>query len=187
MTTDTATGGGEAPKLPFPLQENERVIQLVRKHWVQLWPRSILFALVALAPPAAIAVLLSMADAYEGTAATVFMIASAVWIFYWGVRALLNWYRYHNDTWTITNQRIVDCYRSTPFSLRVSTADLVNIQDMSIDRSGPLQTMLNYGDVICETAGGGGNRRFVLAAIPHPQDVQLLVDKERDRERGRGR
>jgi membrane protein YdbS with pleckstrin-like domain len=154
---------------------------------MHLWPRTILYVLYAIAPPAIVAFILSKTDSYDGMAATIFMIVSAVWILYWGIRALLNWYRYHNDTWTITNQRIVDCFRTTPFNLRISTADLVNIQDMSVDRHGPLQTMLNYGDVVCETAGAGGNRRFVLAGIPAPQDVQLLVDKERDRERSRGR
>ena len=187
MTTSAAEAGGQVYKLPFPLQENEQVIQLVRKHGIFLWPRTIFYALMALIPPALIAWALSATDSYEGVAATIFMIAAAIWIIYWGLRALLNWYRYHNDTWTVTNQRVVDCYRSTPFNLTISTADLVNIQDMSVNRAGPLATMLNYGDVVCETAGAGGTRRFVLAGIPHPQEVQLLVDRERDRERMRGR
>jgi len=41
--------------------------------------------------------------------------------------------------------------------------------------------VLNYGDIVCETAADGGD--FVLAGIPRPQGVQLLVDRERDRER----
>jgi hypothetical protein len=45
--------------------------------------------------------------------------------------------------------------------------------------------MLNFGDVVCETASGGGEREFRLSGIPRPQDVQLLVDRERDRERRR--
>ncbi|MEX0750946.1 MAG: PH domain-containing protein, partial [Dehalococcoidia bacterium] len=68
----------------------------------------------------------------------------------------------------------------------LSTADLVNVQDMTVERSGLLQTTLNYGDIICQTASTSAGD-FVLSGIPRPQEVQLLVDKERDRERTRGR
>jgi hypothetical protein len=103
------------------------------------------------------------------------------------VRIFLNWYRYRHDLWVITNQRIVDSLKNHPFHHRLSTADLVNVQDMTVQRSGILQTTLNYGDILCQTAGGAGTGEFRLSGIPDPQQVQLLVDKERDRERTRGR
>lgn len=175
----------EPPKLPFPLQDNETVIKLVRRHWINLWPLTALYAAIALVPPIGIIWIFSASGWFDGMTRNILGVITALWILYWGIRALLNWYRYHNDIWTITNQRIVDSYRRTPFSLNVSTADLVNIQDMSVKRSGILQTLLNYGDVVCDTAGAGKSQTFVLSGIPGPQDVQLLVDKERDRERMR--
>jgi hypothetical protein len=57
---------------------------------------------------------------------------------------------------------------------------------MTVHRRGILQTTLDYGDVVCQTAGSR-SRDFVLTGVPHPQEVQLFVDKERDRERMRGR
>ena len=112
-----------------------------------------------------------------------FWAAVAVWLLYWGVRLLLNWYRYHNDIWVVTDQRIIDSFKPTPFHLRVGTADLVNIQDMSIEKSGIIPTLLNFGDVVCQTAGTG--QQFRIGGVPDPERVQLLVDKERDRERMR--
>jgi hypothetical protein len=180
MTTD-AMAGAPSARVPFPMQDSERVILLVRRHWIHLWPKSLLFAIYALVPLVLIGVILAWADRYEGIAARIFWVVAAVWLLYWAARIFLNWYRYHNDIWVITNQRIVDSIKSTPFSHRLSTADLVNVQDMTVERNGVLQTMLNYGDIVCETASEGGD--FVLAGIPRPQDVQLLVDRERDRER----
>src|SRR3990172_3020609 len=148
------------PRLPFPLQEGERVIQLCRRHWWHLWPKTIIWLLFAVAP-----------------------VIAAVWLLYWVVRLLLNWYRYHNDIWVVTDQRIIDSFKPTPFQLRVGTADLVNIQDMSIEKSGIIPTVLNFGDVVCQTAGTG--QQFRIGGVPHPEQVQLLVDKERDRERMR--
>ena len=95
----------------------------------------------------------------------------------------LNWYRYHNDIWVITNQRLIDSTKTNPFNLKMSTADFVNIQDMTVERAGILRTMLDYGDIVCQTAADV--QEFRLTGIPDPRDVQLLVDKERDRERMR--
>ena len=192
MTTDASAQAPQPRKdsaLHFPLQDNEQVLMICRKHWIYLWPRTVLFAIFAIVPVvvAAVvaAVLFQKSTGLSGTPGKAFWIIALVYLLYWGIRAFLNWYRYHNDVWVITNQRIVDSTKTNPFSLKISTADLVNIQDMTVERSGIFRTMLNYGDVICQTAAD--IQEFRLPGIPNPQEVQLLVDKERDRERMRGR
>jgi len=188
MTADAAAPADDPSHdsaIHFPLQDNERVLRVCRRHWVYLWPRTVFWALVGLVPPVAAGILLSRAGHYDGLAARIFWIAAAIWLLWWAVRILLNWYRYHNDVWVITNQRIIDSLKSSPFSLKMSTADLVNIQDMTVERSGVLRTMLDYGDIICQTAAD--MQEFRLTGIPDPREVQLLVDRERDRERSRVR
>ena len=76
-----------------------------------------------------------------------------VWLAFWAVKVFFLKYRYDNDLWTITDQRIIDSFRSSPFSLKITTADLVDIVDTSLSRSGLLPTLFNYGDIRCETAG----------------------------------
>jgi hypothetical protein len=169
--------------LPFPLQNNEQVIQLYRRHWWFLWPRTIWLALLAVAPVTVVFLILSAAGIYDDLTPFSWIIA-ALWIAYWGVRALFNWYRYHNDIWVVTDQRIVDSFKPHPFSKRVATADLVNLQDLSIQKTGLTATMLNYGDVICETASAGA-AGFIIGGVPNPETVQALIDGERDRARGR--
>jgi hypothetical protein len=166
--------------LPFQLQPDEHVLLLCRRHWWQLWPKSIIWLLFALVPVAAAAWLLSLADVLDDVGIFFWGVA-AVWLVYWGVRLFLNWYRYHNDIWLVTNQRLIDSFKPTPFQLRVSTADLVNVQDMSVEKTGVIATLLNFGDVVCQTAGTG--QQFRIAGVPNPEAVQLLVDRERDRER----
>jgi hypothetical protein len=141
--------------------------------------------LVAIVPPILFAWALSAADQYDGIVATIYWIASLLWVLFWGIKALLNWYRYHHDLWVITNQRIVDSFRKHPFHHQLSSADLVNIQDMTVSRSGLLQTAFKFGDIHCETAGGMGMKDFLLSSVPNPEEIQLLVDRERDRERMR--
>jgi membrane protein YdbS with pleckstrin-like domain len=186
MTSDAVAGegsGGEA--IHFQLQDNERVVQTCRKHWMYLWPRTLLWLAFALVPVAVLNSGVAWLDQYDGLTRTVIWIISALWLAFWAVRLFLNWYKYHNDVWVITNQRIVDSVKNHPFDLQISTADLVNVQDMTVRKRGPLRTIFNYGDIVCETASG--SRDFVLAGIPRPEDVQMLVDRERDRERMRYR
>ncbi len=188
MTTDTSAQAPRPRKagaLHFPLQDGEQVIMVCRKHWFYLWPRTLIIALVAIVPVIIAAVLFSKSTGLGGNPGKAFAVISLLYLAYWAIRAFLNWYRYHNDIWVVTNQRIVDSTKTNPFSLKISTADLVNIQDMTVERSGVFRTMFDFGDVVCQTAAD--IQEFRMVGVPNPQEVQLLVDKERDRERMRGR
>jgi hypothetical protein len=169
--------------LPFPLQDAEQVLVLCRRHWWFLWPRTIILALFALVPLVLAFWLLEAVGARDDLG-IFFWIVAALWLAYWAVRLFLNWYRYRHDIWVVTNQRLIDSYKSHPFNLRVSTADLVNLQDISLEKKGIVPTMLNFGDVVCETAGSE-RAPFTIAGIPRPEAIQLLIDRERDRERMR--
>ena len=59
-----------------------------------------------------------------------------------------------------------------------SSADLVTVEDMSINKSGIFPTMFNYGDLLAQTAGS--REKFVLSGIPEPTSVLALVDRYRD-------
>ncbi|MPZ48455.1 MAG: hypothetical protein GEU75_03935 [Dehalococcoidia bacterium] len=184
--TEAAIPAPKQVSLSFPLQEGEQVLEVCRRHWIYLWPNMAIHLLVMLAPPVAFGVVLSATDAYEGILAKVFWVAAAIWFLYWGVRTFLAWYRYHNDAWVITNQRLIDSFKTNPFSLKISTADLVNVQDITVDRHGVVRTLLDYGDIICQTAADE-QRDFHLTGIPQPREVQSIIDRERDRERLRFR
>jgi len=171
--------------LAFPLQEGEQVLMLCRRHWLYLWPRLVFMIFVAVIPAALVAWLLSAADAYEGTLARIYWVAAAIYLGYWLVRLFLTWYRYNHDIWVITNQRLIDSLKTNPFSLQLSTADLVNVQDITVRRSGVLRTIFDFGDILCQTAAE--KQEFLLSGIPGPRDVQALIDRERDRERLRYR
>ena len=169
--------------LPFPLQDGETVVQLCRRHWIYLWPTMLGQFLVAIVPIALLAVLLTALDVLDGTVSRVFFILSVAYLAYWGVRLVLTWYRYRNDIWVITNQRLIDSHRLHPFDMSISTADLVNVQDMTVERTGVLRTLLDFGNLVCQTASI--DQDFMITGVPDPRQVQALVDRERDRERSR--
>lgn len=170
-------------KLPFPLQESEKVLIVCRRHWIYLYPLMVFQTVIALMPVVALFVVLRWADALDGLGAKAAIVVSAVWLVVWAVRIFFLKYRYDNDIWTVTDQRIIDSYRSSPISLKMTTADLVDIVDTSVNRSGVLPTLLNYGDIRCETAGE--RQDISLPAVPRPQEVHAMIDRERDRERNK--
>jgi len=177
----TSNVDSEPPNLHFPLHPDEKVLSVAHRHWLYLYPRLVLILLGAVVPVVVLGVILSNAGGLHGTGSKIFGVLTLIWLLFWGVRAFLAWYKYANDIWVITDQRIVDSLKTSPFSLKLSTADLVNVLDMTVEQRGILQTLLNYGDIVCQTAAD--LQEFRLVGIPHPREVQALVDRERDRER----
>lgn len=171
------------PKVPFPLQQNENVLRVVRRHWWFLWPYTLWLVIVAFAP-VAIAYWFVDLIGLSGDLGWFFAVPALLWIGYWGIRALFNWYRYQNDIWVVTSQRLIDVFRTNPFNKRVTTADLVNIQDMRVERRGITATILGYSDLLCSTAGADSGT-FNISGVAEAEDLQLIIDRERDRERMR--
>jgi len=168
-------------KLPVELQSGEQVLTFARRHWMYMYPTLVAYALIAIIPVILLIFLLSKTVDFEGVQRTVALILSAVWIAYWTVRAYFRWYRYQNDVWLVTNQRLIDSLKKHWFHHQIASADLIDIEDVSVHRSGVLQTAFNFGDLRCQTAGEVAN--FVLAGIPDPAAVLTTLDAARDASR----
>ena len=169
-------------KLPFPLQEGEQLLTLARRHWLFVYPKLVAGVIVALVPVGVLwwaMTRLNWAD--NALPRLIALVATAVWLVYWAIRLYFFKYRYDNDIWVITNQRVIDSVKNHWFHLQMSTADLVDIEDMSVTRSGVLGTVFDFGDIDCQTAGAV--RKFSLLGIPRPREVQALVDRLRDQSR----
>ncbi|MGE5594424.1 MAG: hypothetical protein ACM3S1_00150 [Hyphomicrobiales bacterium] len=167
--------------LPFDLQDGEYVLSTVRRHPVFLWSKLVLELLAALVPAVVLLVIVGITAGLDGALGLIVIAISVLWVAYWLIRAYFTWYRYNHDTWTVTNQRIVDSYKSNWFNHRMSSADLVNVQDLSINKTGILATTFNFGDVRCQTSGTHEN--FILSGIPNPAKLLSLIDSARDASR----
>ena len=178
MTTAASSAEPKQYKLPFDLQQGEYVVRLARRHIVFLIWQLAKVALVALAPVLAAAILVALTIGFDGALGMIILAVISVWLVYWLIRGYFTWYKYNNDVWVITNQRIVDSTKFHWFHQRMSSADLVNVEDLSIRKEGVLPTMFNFGNVICQTSGTQSN--FVLSGIPEPSQVLATVDSARD-------
>ncbi len=164
---------------PVNLQKDEQVIKLLRRHPIRIildTTVSILAALLLLALIGWLASNISFLS-WLWTILIVLVVLGAV------ASVFLDFYRYRNDVWLITNQRIVDSARRSPFHHTLSTADLVNVQDININRQGVLATLFKFGDVSCQTASQ--SHLFIFRGVANPERVLELVDAQRDQARQR--
>ena len=159
--------------LPVQLQSGEEIVQVIRRHPASLWGRLVLIALAII-----LALIVWINFGGDGTLGTLFNIAFILVIVGGLLIGFMVWYRYRNDLWVITSQRLIDVTRSTPFNQQITTASLGNVQDISIRRKGIFNTMLNFGDVICQTASAG-SKTFSLIGVAKPEQVLDAIDDAR--------
>jgi uncharacterized membrane protein YdbT with pleckstrin-like domain len=164
--------------LPVALQPNETVLFEVRRHPVYTIAKLLGVGLAAAVPGALLLWLISATAGLSGTAGMVTVIAVVIWVLVWAIVGFLVWYKHRHDVWIVTNQRLLDLYKRNFFDQRVSSADLVNVQDIAVHKNGVLATVFNFGDVRCQTAGADGS--FVLSDIPDPARVLTDLDAARD-------
>ncbi|MCE7927153.1 MAG: PH domain-containing protein [Dehalococcoidia bacterium] len=165
-------------KLPLELQAGESVLLLGRRHWLYLWSKLVAVALAGILPIVALTVLVAMLAGLDGLAGKVVLALDVLWAGYWLIRGYFTWYRYNRDMWIVTDQRLIDSVKRHWFHHRMASADLVDIEDIAVVREGLLQTLFNFGDVRCQTAGEQPN--FVLAGIPAPSNALGVIDAARD-------
>lgn len=165
-------------KPPVTLQDRETVILATRRHWLFLWPRTLGMLLAGLVPAAALVAGVAVVTGLGGMAGLVAGVVAAAWLLFWLARAYFNWYRYHNDIWVVTNQRLIDSLKRHWFHHDLASTDLVDVEDISVERRGIFATALNFGDVRCQTAGVQAN--FILAGVPRPTEVLSTIDASRD-------
>jgi len=105
----------------------------------------------------------------------------------------LLWYRYEdwrNDIYQLTDDRIIDLKR-LPLGLREERreASLAMIQDIGYEIPGIMANLLDYGNVVIETAGR--EAVFAFDWVHRPRSVQdevfARMDAYRERERDQRR
>ncbi len=159
---------------PVQLQENETVVRVIRRHPFALIGRIIATVILWIFAIFSWQLLRVIGGGMQTVADAIMAFGTLFAIGYVGVY----WYRYANDLWLVTSQRLIDSTKTTPFNQDVKTANLANIQDINIRKHGIFQTVFEYGDVICQTASAAG-RTFEFVGVAKPAEILDLIDDQR--------
>ena len=91
---------------------------------------------------------------------------------------------YYFDCWIITNKRTIHTELRALFSRIYSSVSHKKIQDITVDIHGIFPTVMRYGDLKIQTAGGF--REFIFKEIPEPykaKDIILRAKSELNEEK----
>lgn len=179
MSTPTkhSTAASDHAPLHFPTQRsNEQVFLLVRRHWIKIASAIVRLVVSVLLPPMFLAIL------FYATSLRVSMNSLPYILLILGLNlyylfSLLAYFHsfidYHLDIWVVTDQRIISIEQEGLFRRVISELNIMNVQDVTSEVDGKVETFFNFGDVHIQTAGE--RERFVFEDVPHPAEVAKIV------------
>lgn len=87
-------------------------------------------------------------------------------------------YVYQNNRWILTNDSITQVTQIGLFRKQSSQLSLANMEDVTAEKSGMMQAMLNFGGLRVETAGE--RSKFFFSFCPNPDFYarQILAARE---------
>ncbi len=157
------------------IRPNEEFILMFRRHWIILLFKVIKTSALAIFP----LIIFIVGQKFTSD------VPQELWNFFWFFSSL--WWLslwtyffiflvdYYLDVWIVSNQRIIDIEQKGLFKREISEFSLARIQDITVDVSGFLPTLLQFGNVHIQTAGE--EEKFVFKQIPNPHRAKNLILK----------
>ncbi len=82
------------------------------------------------------------------------------------------WMDYYLDMWIVTEKRVINIDQRGLFSREISEIPMANIQDVTVEVHGLMETLLGFGTVRIQTAG---EREFTIDDIPRLNPVKDAI------------
>ncbi len=153
-------------------EEGEEVILLLRCHSFTIWTPICLIIALGFVP---ILLWLTIFYHYIGIAAQLFWFGASLW--YLILWAFLFYFAtlYSLNTVILTDRRLIDNVQEGFFKRRVSELNTYRVQDVTTNINGIIETFLNFGDIVVQTAAS--EREFVFQNIANPEDIKDKIMK----------
>jgi len=164
------------------LDNDEKIILEVRKHWFVFWAQSLPLVFLIFFP-FIIKVILSVMGlsdivVFGKHTQTFITVITTTWIWFIWVAFFILWTDYYLDILILTNRRIIDIEQKGFFSREISTFRLDRIQDITVDVNGIIATFFDFGDIHIQTAGEVPE--ISVKGIPDPHKVREIVSQAQD-------
>jgi len=169
------------------LSQDERIRAVVRKHWLVLLRDSFGLIVFYIIPfivywyffDNTITPKILVEQIYTNPSLSVLIFAVSAWTLIVWVKLFAIWIDYYLDVWFITNKRIVDIEQKGFFRREISTFRMERIQDVTVEVSGIIQTLLDIGNIHVQTAGE--SQEFIIKGIGHPKKIKEIIMRQSDK------
>ncbi|MFZ2484476.1 MAG: PH domain-containing protein [Minisyncoccia bacterium] len=152
-------------------ERDEKVLLLLRQHIFHIIARMALFILLFFIP--IVAGVLAWPYIVKSNLSDLFFLISSVWYLLLWLETFRSLTIYTLNTVIITSKRIVENDQHGLFNRQVSELYNHRIQDVTTHTRGVLETMLDFGNVIVQTAAS--ERQFCFAQVPKPDKVKEVI------------
>lgn len=157
------------------LEPEEQIVKVMRRHWwVMVGPSFLVFFLLLV--PSVIAVFMPLiAPQLQGIGnwQPIAQFAFSLYLLFLLEFAFAIWTNYYLDVWIITTERIIDIEQKGLFRRVISEFPINRVQNVSIEVRGVIETLLKFGDLTVETAGGHAS--FVIKEAPDLYRAKDLI------------
>ena len=168
-------------------EEGEKVVKVVRRHYLVVVFMVLAAAFAALAPLIIYFLLFSrfvplepsIKDVAENIISEWKAFAYSTWLLLVWVVFFVEWTDYYLDLWIITDKRIIDVEQKGFFHREVTSFRFEQIQDITVETKGFIETLLKFGTLHIQTAGH--NREIVIKDAHYPEDARALILKLSER------
>ncbi|MGC9393956.1 MAG: cyclic nucleotide-binding domain-containing protein [Anaerolineae bacterium] len=161
------------------LRDDEWSVYVVQRHWSRLFRQIIVPLLFFILLTPALSFLSSRGTSLASVFAIVVAIPviASIGVVIW---QYLNW---RDDFFVLTTQRVVHIERDWPFAVHSEECALDTIQDIYEVRPGLTANVLDYGNLVLQTAGETVD--IDIDNIPHPARLREMVFQQIERSRAR--
>lgn len=153
----------------------ESIILLLRRHWITnfVWVGTgVLLIIIPVILFPAIAIAGIIPPNFPGS---FFGLTILVWYLLTFSYILVNFLLWYFTVSIVTNDRIVDIDFINILYKKFAETRIVRIEDVTNRTGGFIQALLDYGDVIVQTAAK--EAMFQFGSVPHPEKVVRIINE----------
>lgn len=148
------------------------VIDVQRSPWgiARVW----LFALLIFLAMGAIAILMHRTSPIEMSTAVYAGLFIAT-IAATALVGIVGTHIYRNNSFIVTNERVISHIQTTPFAVRTQNVELEHIEDCSVAQTTPAQHIFNYGSIRLSTVGD--EQTYLFTFVDRPREQFSVINR----------
>ncbi len=168
----------------FQLDEGEKVIDVIRRHWIAFLIPSVVTFIMLLIFIIGMIFLLKLTGGSDASVNAsigrgLILIIGSMYLLSLIAYFYISWLDYYLDIFIITNQRIIRLEQIVLFGRKISKASFHHIQDASSSVKGAINSILDVGTLFVETAGERENFSFQYVRNPNSIASKILDLQEK--------
>ncbi len=165
----------------FKLESGENIIKIVRRHYFVILPMISMLMIFALLPIAVQVLIVSDFSPLNHNLKILIQdfvfkwkaFGYSLWLLILWVVFFIEWTDYYLDIWIITDRRIIDVEQLGFFHREVTSFKFEQIQDITIETKGLIETLFKFGTLHIQTAGH--SRDIIIKDAHRPEDARSLI------------